>query len=128
MPTLTHIALVVHDYDEAIFYYTHKLNFELVEDIDQGHKRWVVVRPRGEGNCAILLAQASNDEQRTRVGNQTGGRVFLFLSTNDFWQDYTAMKNAGVHFVEEPRDESYGWVVVFEDLYGNRWDLLQKNP
>ena len=130
MPHLSHIALVVRDYDEAIAYYTEVLGFELIDDIDQGHKRWVVVRPRGtigNNNCSILLAQASDSEQYSRVGNQTGGRVFLFLSTDDFWRDYHTMKAAGTKFIEEPRDEVYGWVVVFEDLYGNRWDLLQRN-
>lgn len=130
MTHLSHIALVVRDYDEAIAYYTEVLGFELIDDIDQGHKRWVVVRPRGtigNNNCSILLAQASDSEQYSRVGNQTGGRVFLFLSTDDFWRDYHTMKAAGAKFIEEPRDEVYGWVVVFEDLYGNRWDLLQRN-
>lgn len=130
MTHLSHIALVVRDYDEAIAYYTEVLGFELIDDIDQGHKRWVVVRPRGaigNNNCSILLAQASDSEQYSRVGNQTGGRVFLFLSTDDFWRDYHTMKATGAKFIEEPRDEVYGWVVVFEDLYGNRWDLLQRN-
>lgn len=125
MQQLTHVALVVRDYDEAIDYYTRVLGFELLQDIDQGNKRWVVVRPRGLGTCSILLAQASNPAQRSCIGNQTGGRVFLFLNTDDFWADYRSMKALGVHFVEEPRDETYGWVVVFKDIYGNRWDLLQ---
>lgn len=124
-----HVAVVVRDYDEAIAYYTQVLGFELLQDLEQGHKRWVLVKPRGAASCSILLARASDDAQAAFVGNQTGGRVFLFLHTDDFWADYAAMKAAGVRFVEVPRDEVYGTVVVFEDLYGNRWDLLQmKSP
>ncbi|WP_229809678.1 VOC family protein [Formosimonas limnophila] len=125
---LMHVAVVVRDYDEAIAYYTNVLGFELLQDIDQGNKRWVLVKPRGKASCSILLARASDDTQAAFVGNQAGGRVFLFLHTDDFWADYAAMKVAGVRFVEAPRDEAYGMVVVFEDLYGNRWDLLQMKP
>ena len=124
-----HVAVVVRDYEEAIAYYTEVLGFELLEDIDQVTKRWVLVRPRGVAGCSILLARASDDTQADFVGNQAGGRVFLFLHTDDFWADYAKMKSKGVRFVEAPRDEVYGTVVVFEDLYGNRWDLLQmKSP
>jgi catechol 2,3-dioxygenase-like lactoylglutathione lyase family enzyme len=121
-----HVALVVRDYDEAIAYYTRCLGFELVEDspLSDG-KRWVVVAPRGGRGAALLLARAANAEQASRVGNQTGGRVFLFLRTDDFRGDYRRLARRGVRFVEEPREEAYGTVVVFEDLYGNRWDLLQ---
>ncbi|GAA4889874.1 VOC family protein [Ferrimonas pelagia] len=118
------IALVVADYDDAIEFYTQYLGFKLVEDTPQGHKRWVVVAPPG-GGAQLLLAQASNDIQRQFVGDQTGGRVFLFLETDDFWADYERMKAKGVAFSETPREEPYGTVAVFEDLYGNRWDLLQ---
>ena len=122
---LAHIAIVVRDYDEAIAYYTEKLGFALVEDTDMGgNKRWVVVAPPGS-QCSLLLAKASNEEQFSRIGNQTGGRVFLFLHTDDFQRDYRAMKAQGVNFVEEPRYETYGTVVVFADLYGNKWDLIQ---
>lgn len=118
-------ALVVDDYDRAIAYYTEILGFELREDAprEQG-KRWVVVAPAG-AETAILLAQASNDAQRARIGDQTGGRVGFFLHTDDFRRDHAAMLVKGVHFVEPPREEDYGIVAVFEDLYGNRWDLLQ---
>ena len=122
---LGHVAVVVDDYDRAIEYYTDKLGFILVEDTPQPGKRWVVVSPGPESDCHILLARASNDRQMDFIGNQCGGRVFLFLQTDDFWRDYHAMKAKGVHFCEEPRDEEYGTVVVFEDLYGNRWDLYQ---
>ena len=122
---LAHIAIVVRDYDEAIAYYTEKLGFALVEDTDMGgNKRWVVVAPPGS-QCSLLLAKAVNDEQFSRIGNQTGRRVFLFLHTDDFQRDYRAMKAQGVNFVEEPRHETYGTVVVFADLYGNKWDLIQ---
>ncbi|CUS03023.2 conserved protein of unknown function [Candidatus Promineifilum breve] len=121
-----YVALVVRDYDEAIAYYTAGLGFELIEDSDLGGgKRWVLVRPSGEGGTSLLLAKAVGPEQASRIGNQTGGRVFLFLHTDDFWRDYEAMRARGVRFMEEPRRESYGAVVVFEDLYGNRWDLLE---
>ena len=122
------IALVVDNYDDAINFYTQKLQFELVEDTDLGGgKRWVQVSPPNGNGTNLLLAQASTDEQNAAVGNQTGGRVFLFLQTNDFWRDYNDMKSKGVIFNEEPRVEEYGTVVVFQDLYGNKWDLLQLN-
>ena len=124
--TLAHVAIVVRDYDEAIAWYTRALGFELVEDSPRGPgKRWVVVAPRGGAGCSLLLARAANEAQASRIGNQTGGRVFLFLHTDDFRRDHAAMRAAGVHFIEEPRSESYGLVAVFEDLYGNRWDLIE---
>lgn len=123
--SLAHVALVVRDYDEAIAFYTRALNFELVEDTPRGPgKRWVVVAP-SRGGASLLLAKAANDEQASRIGNQTGGRVFLFLHTDDFERDYAALRAYGVRFIEQPRDEEYGKVVVFEDLYGNRWDLIE---
>jgi catechol 2,3-dioxygenase-like lactoylglutathione lyase family enzyme len=123
--TLSLIALVVDDYDEAIAFYTEKLNFKLIEDtVQTDTKRWVVVQPPGSEGCSILLAKASNEEQKTRVGNQTGGRVFLFLHTDDFWRDYNSWKAKGVEFVREPKKESYGTVAVFKDLYGNLWDFI----
>lgn len=122
------IALVVENYDDAIDFYTNKLSFELIEDTDLGGgKRWVQVSPPNSTGTNLLLAQASSEEQLAAVGNQTGGRVFLFLQTNDFWRDFHAMKSKGVVFNEEPRVEPYGTVVVFQDLYGNKWDLLQLN-
>ncbi|EGQ7877639.1 VOC family protein [Vibrio parahaemolyticus] len=122
------IALVVENYDDAIEFYTQKLQFTLVEDTDLGGgKRWVQVSPPNSNGTNLLLAQASTAEQSHAVGNQSGGRVFLFLQTNDFWRDYDLMKANGVVFNEEPRVEDYGTVVVFEDLYGNKWDLLQLN-
>ena len=124
--SLVRIALVVRDYDEAVAYYTGVLGFELLEDEVRGPgKRWVVVAPRGNRGASLLLARAANPEQQSRVGNQTGGRVFLFLHTDDFQRDYQALLAHGVHFVEAPRYEPYGTVVVFEDLYGNRWDLIE---
>jgi lactoylglutathione lyase len=121
-----YVALVVRDYDEAIAYYTETLSFNLIEDTDLGGgKRWVLVAPPGSTGTALLLARAANPEQATRVGNQTGGRVFLFLHTDDFWRDYNDLKSRKVKFTEAPRHESYGTVVIFEDLYGNRWDLIQ---
>jgi catechol 2,3-dioxygenase-like lactoylglutathione lyase family enzyme len=123
---ITRIALVVRDYDEAIAYFTGSLGFELLEDTPMGgSKRWVVVAPRGGAGTALVLARAANPEQESRIGNQTGGRVFLFLQTDDFERDYSLMKERGVRFTEEPRRESFGTAVVFEDLYGNRWDLVQ---
>jgi len=120
------IALVVADYDEAIAYYTQALGFVLLEDIDQGGgKRWVRVAPAGDAQTALLLAQAVGEEQGSRIGNQTGGRVGFFLHTDDFWRDHAAMVGHGVRFMETPRVETYGTVAVFEDLYGNRWDLLE---
>ncbi|EGQ8141706.1 VOC family protein [Vibrio cholerae] len=122
------IALVVENYDDAIEFYTKKLQFILVEDTDLGGgKRWVQVSPPNSNGTNLLLAQASTEEQAQFVGNQAGGRVFLFLQTNDFWRDYELMKANGVVFNEEPRVEEYGTVVVFQDLYGNKWDLLELN-
>jgi len=122
------IALVVENYDDAIEFYTNKLRFTLVEDTNLGGgKRWVQVSPPNSNGTNLLLAQASSDEQKNAVGNQTGGRVFLFLHTNDFWRDYEFMRSKGVVFHEEPREEEYGTVAVFQDLYGNKWDLLQLN-
>jgi catechol 2,3-dioxygenase-like lactoylglutathione lyase family enzyme len=119
------VALVVRDYDEAIGFYRDRLGFDLVADTPLGPgKRWVVVAPKG-GTARLLLAQAGDDEERSRIGNQTGGRVFLFLETDDFARDHARMLGAGVTFLEEPRHEPYGSVAVFQDLYGNRWDLLQ---
>jgi catechol 2,3-dioxygenase-like lactoylglutathione lyase family enzyme len=119
-------ALLVHDYDAAIDFYVGKLGFELVEDTPQGEaKRWVVVRPRGSDG-ALLLARAASPEQAAAVGRQAGGRVFLFLETDDFDRDHSAMSAAGVRFLEAPRREPYGAVAVFEDLYGTRWDLIQR--
>ena len=125
---IANIALVVESYDDAIEFYTQKLNFELLEDTDLGGgKRWVLISPPNSDGTNILLAKASNDIQQQSVGNQAGGRVFLFLQTNDFWRDYQAMSSKGVEFCEEPRVEAYGTVVVFKDLYGSKWDLLQLN-
>lgn len=124
--SLALISIVVRDYDEAIAYYTTALGFDLVEDeARERGKRWVVVRPQGGRGASLLLARAATEEQTRSVGNQTGGRVFLFLHTDDFWRDYSAMRSRGVRFTEEPREESYGTVVVFQDLYGNKWDLIQ---
>jgi len=124
---IAHLALVVEDYDEAIQFYTEKLNFILLEDTTLSEtKRWVLISPPGNaGGCSILLAKAVNDEQRARVGNQTGGRVFLFLNTDDFWRDYNSLKSKEVTIVREPSEEAYGTVAVFSDLYGNLWDLIQ---
>lgn len=121
------ISLLVADYDEAIQFYVHTLGFDLIEDSPQGSKRWVVVRPSGATETAILLAKASNVEQQRQIGNQAAGRVFLFLHTKDFWRDYQQMQQQGVKFLETPRQEAYGTVAVFEDLYGTRWDLLELN-
>lgn len=119
------IALIVNDYDEAIRFYVEKLNFVLIEDtVLSETKRWVVVAPQGSHGCKLLLAKAANEEQRGRVGNQTGGRVFLFLHTDDFWHDYKTFLDRGVSFVREPSVEAYGTVAVFKDLYGNLWDLI----
>jgi catechol 2,3-dioxygenase-like lactoylglutathione lyase family enzyme len=127
--SIVHIALVVRDYDEAIEFYTRKLHFRLVEDTYQPEqdKRWVVVAPPGSTGTTLLLARASKPEQKSFIGNQTGGRVFLFLNTDDFWRDYTDMVSRGIKFVRDPKEEAYGLVAVFEDLYGNLWDLLQLN-
>lgn len=125
--SIAHIALVVRDYDEALEFYIHKLNFELIEDTYQPEqdKRWVVVAPPGGSGTTLLLARASKPEQEPFIGNQTGGRVFLFLNTDDFWRDYNAMLEKGIKFIREPKQADYGMVAVFEDLYGNLWDLLQ---
>lgn len=127
MPQHLHaLALVVRDYDEAIDWYTRVLGFTLLEDTPMGNgKRWVRVAPPGSSETALLLAQATKPEQIEAIGNQSGGRVFLFLHTDDFAHDYAHMRAQGVHFCELPRHESYGTVVVFEDLYGNRWDFIE---
>lgn len=124
---IIHVALVVRDYDEAIAFFCQKLHFELVEDTYQPEqdKRWVVVSPPGSSGTTLLLARASKPEQEAFIGNQTGGRVFLFLSTDDFWRDYNEMLSVGIKFVRKPKTESYGTVAVFEDLYGNLWDLIE---
>ena len=123
---IAHIALVVHDYDEAIEFYTGKLGFNLIEDTKINEtKRWVLVSPSGSKECCVLLAKAGNEDQRARIGNQTGGRVFLFLYTDDFWRDYKDMQRNGIEFIRDPVIESYGTVAVFKDLYGNLWDLLE---
>ncbi|MEM8928293.1 MAG: VOC family protein [Bacteroidota bacterium] len=123
---IAHIALVVKDYDEAIDFYTKKLNFDVIEDtqLDE-EKRWVIVSPPGATECSLLLARAANEKQVQRVGDQSGGRVFLFLFTDDFWRDYNSMLEKGIKFVRQPKKESYGIVAVFADLYGNLWDLLE---
>lgn len=127
--TIGFVTVVVDDYDQAIAYYTDALGFVLVEDTDLGHgKRWVLVAPSATAGCALLLAKAATPDQRARVGDQTGGRVFLFLHTDDFRRDYAAMQQRGVRFLESPREEAYGTVAVFADLYGNKWDLLQMKP
>jgi len=126
MQTIAYVTLLVRDYDEAIAFFTHALQFTVIEDTPLGDgKRWVLVAPAESAGPSLLLAQASTPEQETRIGNQTGGRVFLFLHTTDFWHDYAEMKARGVGFTEAPREEAYGTVVVFKDLYGNKWDLLQ---
>ncbi len=124
--SIINISLVVRDYDEAIAFYTQVLGFILVEDTELGGgKRWVRVSPPGCNGTSLLLAQATNPEQASRIGNQTGGRVFLFLQTDDFNRDYPILKARGLNFIEEPRHEPYGTVAIFEDLYGNRWDFIQ---
>lgn len=125
---IAHLALVVRDYDEAIAFYTQKLHFTLIEDTYQPaqDKRWVVVAPPGSTGTTLLLARAATPEQAAFIGNQAGGRVFLFLQTDDFWRDYHAMVAAGIKFVRPPKEESYGVVAVFEDLYGNLWDLVER--
>ncbi len=125
--TLGHIALVVRDYDEALKFFTRTLNFEVIEDTPLSEvKRWVLVAPPGSQGTSLLLAQAATPEQASRIGNQTGGRVFLFLHTDDFWRDYNEMTARNVKFIRPPSEEPYGIVAVFEDLYGNQWDLLQR--
>jgi catechol 2,3-dioxygenase-like lactoylglutathione lyase family enzyme len=124
---IAHIALIVDDYDEAIRFYTEKLGFVLLEDTPQSEtKRWVLVAPPGGGDCSLLLAKGVGEEQKSRIGNQTGGRVFLFLRTDNFQRDYKAMLDKGVQFTREPKTETYGTVAVFKDLYGNLWDLVGK--
>lgn len=125
--SLVHVSLLVRDYDEAIAFYVGTLGFRLLEDSPRPEqdKRWVVVAPRGSAGASLLLARASTPEQRALVGNQTGGRVFLFLQTDDFWRDYRRFAAAGVTFVRPPSEQAYGTVAVFQDLYGNLWDLLQ---
>jgi len=127
--SIVHVALVVRDYDEAIRFYTEKLNFTVVEDTYQPEqdKRWVLIAPPGSNGLTLLLARASAPEQERFIGNQAGGRVFLFLRTDDFWQDYNRMVSLGITFVRKPKVESYGTVAVFEDLYGNLWDLVELN-
>ena len=123
---IAHIAIVVNDYDDAIRFYTQQLNFTLIEDTKLSEqKRWVLVAPPGSNGCKLLLAKAANEVQQSRVGNQTGGRVFLFLHTDDFWRDYKAYADKGIQFLRKPVKESYGTVAVFEDLYGNLWDLIE---
>jgi catechol 2,3-dioxygenase-like lactoylglutathione lyase family enzyme len=126
--SIASIALVVREYDEALEFFTEALRFTVVEDTPLGAgKRWVVVAPPESKGASLLLAKAASSEQEAHVGNQTGGRVFLFLETSDFWNDYRHMQSRGVTFAEKPRQEPYGTVVVFFDLYGNKWDLLQRN-
>ncbi len=128
--TLGYVALVVRDYDEALAFFTLSLGFSVLEDSISkdrlgNNKRWLLVSPPGSRGTSLLLARASTPEEASRIGNQTGGRVFLFLHTDDFWRDYHEMRSRGVKFREEPRQEAYGTVAVFEDLYGNKWDLLE---
>jgi catechol 2,3-dioxygenase-like lactoylglutathione lyase family enzyme len=127
--SLIHVALVVRDYDEAIEFFCHKLHFSLIEDSYQPEqdKRWVLVSPPGSNNTSLLLARASTPEQESFIGHQTGGRVFLFLRTDDFWRDYNDMLGKGIKFVRPPKSAPYGTVAVFEDLYGNLWDLIGPN-
>jgi catechol 2,3-dioxygenase-like lactoylglutathione lyase family enzyme len=128
--SILHVALVVRDYDEALEFFVGKLGFVLVEDthVPEQGKRWVLVRPPGGPGTEILLARPSNPGQEAYVGNQTGGRVSFFLGTDDFWRDYDRMRSIGISFVREPSEEGYGTVAVFEDLYGNRWDLIERAP
>lgn len=127
--SIVHIALVVRDYDEALDFYINKLNFVLIEDSYQPEqdKRWVVIAPPGSSGTTLLIAKASKPEQLDFIGNQAGGRVFLFLHTDDFWRDYHSMVAKGITFIREPKEADYGMVAVFQDLYGNLWDLLQLN-
>ena len=125
---LAHIAIVVNNYDEAIEFYTEKLHFDLIEDTQLSEtKRWVLVKPKGQDGCCLLLAKAANEEQRSRVGNQTGGRVFLFLHTDDFERDFKNLIDNKVEIVRQPSKEEYGTVAVFKDLYGNLWDMIGPN-
>jgi len=124
-----YITLMVRNYDEAIKFYTENLGFNLVEDTNLGNgKRWVLIAPADANESSLLLAKATTAEQKKFIGNQTGGRVFLFLHTENFWKDYNQMKSKGIAFLEEPREERYGTVAVFKDLYGNKWDLLELKP
>ena len=125
--SIAHLALVVKDYDEAIAFFTNKLHFDLIEDTYQPEqdKRWVVVAPPNSSGASLVLARAATPEQESFIGNQAGGRVFLFLQTDDFWRDHQDMTSHGIVFVREPQEETYGTVAVFEDLYGNRWDLVE---
>ena len=127
--SIVHIAIVVKEYDEAIDFYVNKLKFNLIEDTYQPEqdKRWVLVSPPGSEGMSLLLARASKPEQLDFIGNQTGGRVFLFLGTDDFWRDYKRMVSEGINFIREPKEQDYGTVAVFEDLYGNLWDLVELN-
>jgi catechol 2,3-dioxygenase-like lactoylglutathione lyase family enzyme len=123
---LANIALIVKDYDEAITFYVEKLKFELVEDTKLSeNKRWVLIKPKGQQDFCLLLAKAANDEQKSRIGNQTGGRVFLFLHTDDFERDHINLLNQKIEIIRAPKEESYGKVLVFKDLYGNLWDLIE---
>lgn len=125
---IAHIALLVEDYDEAIEFYTKKLHFDLIEDTPLSEtKRWVIIAPQGSNECSLLLAKATSDEQKSRVGNQTGGRVFLFLNTDNLDRDYQNLIDQGIKIIREPSSEVYGKVLVFEDLYGNHWDLIEPN-
>ena len=125
---LAHIAIVINDYDESIKFYSEKLHFDMVEDTQLSEtKRWVLVRPKGSNECCLLLAKAANDEQRSRVGNQTGGRVFLFLHTDNFERDYQNLLDHQIDIVRQPQREEYGTVAVFKDLYGNLWDMIGPN-
>ena len=128
--SLAHVALVVRDYDEAIAFFVGELGFDLLEDTYQPEqdKRWVVVRPSGGEGCSVLLARASNEHQSQWIGNQAGGRVFLFLRTDDFWRDYQVFIDRGIEFEREPKEADYGLVAVFKDLYGNLWDLIEFAP
>jgi catechol 2,3-dioxygenase-like lactoylglutathione lyase family enzyme len=124
--SIGYVTFIVPGYDEAIAWFTQSLGFKVIEDIPLGHgKRWVLVAPPGGEGTRLVLAEAADEQQAARIGDQTGGRVFLFLHTDDFWRDHARMKAKGVRFLEVPRNEPYGWVAVFEDNWGNRWDLLQ---
>lgn len=124
---LKHVTIVIDDYDKAIKYYTEVLDFVLIEDTNQGHKRWVLICPDADGECSIVLGKATNDEQAMRIGDQTGGRVSFFIYTDDFYRDYNLYKERGVVFERPPLETSYGIVAVFKDIYGNLWDLVQSN-
>ena len=127
--SLLHVALVVRDYDEALAFYVDKLGFTVLEDspVPEQNKRWVVISPPGSEGATLLLARAANEEQAAVIGDQTGGRVFLFLGTDDFWRDYERLRALDIKFIREPQEQPYGTVAVFEDLYGNKWDLVQPN-